>query len=405
MGGGKSSSAITYMNEHRNDKFIYITPYLDEAARIKAGCPSLYFVEPSDKLREYNFKKSLHTQALIDEGRNITTTHQAFKGYTPETLKRIKEQGYVLIIDENVDILESFEYSEHDLNMAVDAGFIKNENGIYSLTDKQYKGKALSDLFRLLKSRELVRIKSAKKETFFYWALPPGLITSFKEVFILTYLFKGQSIRYFLDIYNIKYDFIGIEKIGEKQFRFGKLPGYVPEYISDIKNKLHIYDDRRMNEIGSDFYALSMNWYSKKEDDVETLKKNVYNFFNNINRDIPADKRLWGVYKNEYNAMRGKGYSKSFLTFNAKATNEYRNRNCLVYITNLFMSVSEKQFYQLHGVEVDEDTYALSIMVQWIWRSAIRDGQDVYLYIPSSRMRNLLINWMDTLSAGGDSVE
>ena len=405
MGGGKSSSAITYMNEHRNDKFIYITPYLDEAARIKAGCPSLYFVEPSDKLREYNFKKSLHTQALIDEGRNITTTHQAFKGYTPETLKRIKEQGYVLIIDENVDILESFEYSEHDLNMAVDAGFIKNENGIYSLTDKQYKGKALSDLFRLLKSRELVRIKSAKKETFFYWALPPGLITSFKEVFILTYLFHGQSIRYFLDIYNIKYDFIGIEKIGEKQFRFGKLPGYVPEYISDIKNKLHIYDDRRMNEIGSDFYALSMNWYSKKEDDVETLKKNVYNFFNNINRDIPADKRLWGVYKNEYNAMRGKGYSKSFLTFNAKATNEYRNRNCLVYITNLFMSVSEKQFYQLHGVEVDEDTYALSIMVQWIWRSAIRDGQDVYLYIPSSRMRNLLINWMDTLSAGGDSVE
>ena len=405
MGGGKSSSAITYMNEHRNDKFIYITPYLDEAARIKAGCPSLYFVEPSDKLREYNFKKSLHTQALIDEGRNITTTHQAFKGYTPETLKRIKEQGYVLIIDENVDILESFEYSEHDLNMAVDAGFIKNENGIYSLTDKQYKGKALSDLFRLLKSRELVRIKSAKKETFFYWALPPGLITSFKEVFILTYLFHGQSIRYFLDIYNIKYDFIGIEKIGEKQFRFGKLPGYVPEYISDIKNKLHIYDDRRMNEIGSDFYALSMNWYSKKEDDVETLKKNVYNFFNNINRDIPADKRLWGVYKNEYNAMRGKGYSKSFLTFNAKATNEYRNRNCLVYITNLFMSVSEKQFYQLHGVEVDEDTYALSIMVQWIWRSAIRDGQDVYLYIPSSRMRNLLINWMDTLSAGGDSVD
>ena len=405
MGGGKSSSAITYMNEHRNDKFIYITPYLDEAARIKAGCPSLYFVEPSDKLREYNFKKSLHTQALIDEGRNITTTHQAFKGYTPETLKRIKEQGYVLIIDENVDILESFEYSEHDLNMAVDAGFIKNENGIYSLTDKQYKGKALSDLFRLLKSRELVRIKSAKKETFFYWALPPGLITSFKEVFILTYLFHGQSIRYFLDIYNIKYDFIGIEKIGEKQFRFGKLPGYVPEYISDIKNKLHIYDDRRMNEIGSDFYALSMNWYSKKEDDVETLKKNVYNFFNNINRDIPADKRLWGVYKNEYNAMRGKGYSKSFLTFNAKATNEYRNRNCLVYITNLFMSVSEKQFYQLHGVEVDEDTYALSIMVQWIWRSAIRDGQDVYLYIPSSRMRNLLINWMNTLSAGGDSVD
>lgn len=405
MGGGKSSSAITYMNEHRNDKFIYITPYLDEAARIKAGCPSLYFVEPSDKLREFNFRKSLHTQALINEGRNITTTHQAFKGYTAETLERIKEQGYVLIIDENVDILESFEYSEHDLNMAVEAGYIKNENGIYFPTDKQYKGRALSDLFRLLKSRELVRVKTAKKETFFYWALPPGLITSFKEVFILTYLFRGQSIRYFLDIYNIKYDFVGIEKIGENQFRFGKLPGYIPEYVSDIKNKLHIYEDKRMNEIGADFYDLSMNWYSKKEDKVDELKKNVYNFFNNVNRDIPADKRLWGVYKTQYNTMRGKGYSKSFLTFNAKATNEYRNRNCLVYITNIFMSVSERQFYELHGIEVDEDTYALSIMVQWIWRSAIRDGQEVYLYIPSSRMRNLLINWMNEITSGGDTNE
>lgn len=400
-----TSASIDYMNTHRGDKFIYITPYLDEATRIKTGCPKLHFVEPSDKLREFNFKKSLHTQALIDEGRNIATTHQAFKGYTPETLKRIKEQGYVLIIDENVDILESFEYSEYDLRMAVDAGLIKSENGIYSLTDKPYKGKALSELFRLLKSRELVQVKGANKETFFYWALPPSLITSFKETFILTYLFQGQSIRYFLDIYNIKYDFIGIEKRGDNSFRFGKLPGYTPDYISDIKNKLHIYDERRMNEIGSDFYALSMNWYAKKKDETETLKKNISNFFNNINRDIPADKRLWGVYKSEYNAMRGKGYSKSFLTFNAKATNDYRSRNCLVYITNLFMNVSEKQFYQLHGIEVDEDAYALSIMVQWIWRSAIRDGQDVYLYIPSSRMRNLLINWMNSLSTGGDSVD
>lgn len=405
MSAGKSTAAIDYMNTHRGSKFIYITPYLSEAARIKAGCPSLYFVEPSDKLREFNFKKSLHAQALIDEGRNIATTHQAFKGYTPETLERIKEQGYVLIIDENVDILESFDYSEHDLNMAVEAGYIKNENEIYSLTDKPYKGKALLDLFRLLKSRELVRIKSGNKETFFYWTLPPGLITSFKEVFVLTYLFHGQSIRYFLDIYNIKYDFIGIERFGKNKYRFGASPGYIPEYVSDLKNKLHIYDEQRMNDIGSDFYALSMNWYTKNDDQIEILKRNVSNFFNNVNRDIPADKRLWGVYKSEYNAIRGKGYSKSFLTFNAKATNEYRNRNCLVYITNLFMNVNEKRFYQLHGVEVDEDTYALSIMVQWIWRSAIRDGQDVYLYIPSSRMRNLLINWMDTLSTGGDSVE
>lgn len=404
MGAGKSSSAISYMNEHRDCKFIYVTPYLNEASRIKNGCPSLRFVEPSDKLKQYNFKKSLHAQALIDQGRNIATTHQAFKCYEPKTLERIKEQGYILIIDENVDILESFDYSEFDLQMAVEAGYIKNEDGLFSVTDKPYKGKALSELFRLLRSRELIKIQDGNKGSFFYWALPPSLITSFKEVFVLTYLFHGQSIRYFLDIYNIPYDFVGIEKVGDNKFRFGSPPGYTPEYVKHLKDKLHIYSDERMNEVGSNFHALSMNWYTKNDEQVETLKRNVSNFFNNINREIPAKNRLWGGYKTDYSAIRGKGYANAFLTFNAKATNEYRNRNCLVYITNLFMNVNEKKFYLRHGIEVDEDTYALSIMVQWIWRSAIRDGQEVYLYIPSSRMRNLLINWINNVS-GGDANE
>lgn len=405
MGNGKSQSAITYMNEHRDSRFIYITPYLSEATRIRNGCPLLHFVEPSDKISRYNFKKSLHTQALIEEGCNITTTHQAFKGYTPDTLERIKEKGYILIIDENVDILESFDFSEYDLQMALEAGYIKKDNGIFYATDKQYHGKMFADLFRLLKSRELIQIEDGDKKSLFYWALPPGLITAFKEVFILTYLFQGQSIRYFLDIYNIDYDFVGIEKVGEKKFRFGELPGYIPEYVSDIKNKLHIYDDERMNSVGADFHALSMNWYKKHPEEIDVLKRNISNFFNNVNRGTPANKRLWGSYKGEFNAIRGKGYSNAFLTFNAKATNEYRNRNCLVYITNLFMNVNEKKFYQLHGMEVDEDTYALSVMVQWIWRSAIRDGQEVYLYIPSSRMRNLLINWMNKIASGGDANE
>ena len=52
MGTGKSSAAITYLNEHPDDRFIYITPYLDEAARIKKECPNAHFVEPSEKLRQ-----------------------------------------------------------------------------------------------------------------------------------------------------------------------------------------------------------------------------------------------------------------------------------------------------------------------------------------------------------------
>ena len=131
MGTGKSMSAIRYMNEHPENKYVYITPYLEEAKRIKDGCPNLDFAEPSNKLKQYNFRKSIHTAALIKEGRNIATTHQSFKGYTEETLSDIKQQGYVLIIDENVDVLEKFDFHPDDLQMAVEAGYIEECNGTY----------------------------------------------------------------------------------------------------------------------------------------------------------------------------------------------------------------------------------------------------------------------------------
>ena len=47
------------------------------------------------------------------------------------------------------------------------------------------------------------------------------------------------------------------------------------------------------------------------------------------------------------------------------------------------------------GSKMDLNLYALSEMVQFIWRSRIREGGEVQLYIPSKRMRNLLVRWMN----------
>lgn len=404
MGTGKSSAAITYLNEHKNEKFIYITPYLDEAARIKKSCPTLKFVEPSEKLPEYNHRKSEHTAALIRKGRNITTTHQAFKRYTQDTLNDIRQQGYTLIIDENVDVLEVFDFHEDDLRLAIDAGYVTEQDDVYTLINADYKGNALRELFSLMKSRELIKMTDKDNKSLFYWALPPELLTSFKNVFILTYLFTGQSLHHFMNIYNIPYEYIGIERTENGGYRFGEYPGYTPEYVRRLKDMIHILDSERLNEVGNDYYALSMSWFKKDEENVEQLKRNIYNCVNNIWGNIPADRKLWGSYCGESNKIKGKGYSKSFLAFNAKATNTYRKRDYIAYIANLFMNVNEKKYYQAHGIKVDEDMYALSVMVQWIWRSAIRDGSEVYLYIPSRRMRTLLTNWIENISKGGNIV-
>lgn len=409
MGTGKSSAAITYMNEHVTDRFVYITPYLEEASRIKKACPKMNFVEPSDKIKKYHFKKSEHTAALIKQGRNITTTHQAFKMYSGEMLEDIQNHGYRLIIDENVDVLEKYDCHAEDIQIAINEGYIEEKEGTYELVNENYNGMVFRELFQFLKVRHLIKMDSETKngecEHLFYWIMPPDLITAFKDVFILTYLFKGQSLHHFLEIYNLPYEYIGIQKSEDGKFHFSEYPGYTPEYVKHLGDMIHILDNEKMNCVGDDFHAMSMSWYDKREVDVERLQKNIYNCVNNIWRDAPANEKLWGCFKGYGHKIQGKGYTKSFLTFNSKATNAYRNRRYLMYIVNLFMNVNEKTFYQKHGIDVDENIYALSIMVQWIWRSAIRDGDEIYLYIPSRRMRTLLKDWIKKTSKGGNKVE
>lgn len=404
MGTGKTSAAITYMNQHLSDKFVYITPYLDEAKRIREQCPTLKFVEPSKKLQKFNFSKLKHTMDLVNEGRNITSTHAAFRFYTTEMLSSIKEQGYTLFIDENIDIVEQTEYKEADIEMLVESGYIEERDGVYYRLDKKYEGDQFYEFFKIIESRKLVRFESDDNtEVWYYWSLPPELIKSFKDVFILTYLFEGQGLCNLLKVNDIKYQKIFAGKNADGVFEFLDKFSYIPEYTTRLKEMIHILDDRKLNSIGDSFYALSMNWFSKeRHSGVCQLKNNIINCYKNRWHSKDSE-RLWSCYKEAYGYMYGKGYKKRFLSFNARATNAYKDAKYLVYAVNIFANVKEKKFYRSIGIEIDENRYALSTMLQWIWRSNIRDGGEIYIYLPSRRMRTLLTDWIDSFCQGGES--
>lgn len=400
MGTGKTEAAVAYMNEHDTEKFIFVTPYLDEAERIKNSCPKLRFAEPSDKLKQYNFRKSEHTAALIKDARNIATTHQAFKRYTPETLCSIKEIGYILIIDENVDVLETFDFRKDDITAALDAGYIEENGGVYVAGKKCYKGRLFRELVETIKTRNLVCVKDGTKREMFYWTLTPELLRAFKKVFILTYMFKGQSLCRLMEFNKIPYKYIGVRKEKGKFMFCETDKAYTPEYVSHLKEKVHIVDNGKINLVGWDYYALSAAWFDKNEEGVTELRRNMQNCVNGIWKGVPAKQKLWATFSDKYGRLRGAGYSSSFLVFNARATNAYSDRTHLIYAINIFMNVGEKLFYKRNKIEADEDAYALSTMVQWIWRSAIRRGEDIYVYIPSNRMRTLLECWLEAVSCG-----
>lgn len=403
MGTGKTEAAITYMNEHKEKKFIYITPYLAESNRIKEGCPELHFVEPSNKLSEYHFRKTEHTAALISEGCNITTTHAAFRNYNRDTLAMIRELGYTLIIDESLDILIESQMKTNDIGGLVATGFLESDGTTYRATDKLYDSGKFEDEMKMFRSRDILCVDGQKGQKLYYWALSPELLTSFDEVFILTYLFGGQSLCYFMKANKIPYTYIGVS-LKDGVYRFSDSVDYVPEYTKHIKDLIHIVESPKLNRIGDPPHALSMNWYQRRkageDGELKAVKNHIANCYKHIWKNSPADERMWGTYKSACNKVKGKGYTKSYVVFNERATNSYINKRYLAYAVNLFMNVAERRVYEKFGVEVDQDMYALSTMLQWIWRSAIRRGEEIWLYVPSRRMRTLLKDWMERVQNG-----
>jgi hypothetical protein len=105
---------------------------------------------------------------------------------------------------------------------------------------------------------------------------------------------------------------------------------------------------------------------------------------------------MWTTFISE----RGKlhiGRAKSFVQCSSRGTNAYRERTVLLYLLNLYVHVSLYNFYLSRGIRLNREGYALTNMLQWIWRSAIRDGERILIYVPSRRMRELLQRWMRTL--------
>lgn len=419
MGSGKSSAAITYINENPGSRFVYITPYLDEARRIIDSCPSLNFVSPSKNVPGTGFTKTGHTAQLLAEGRNIASTHQAFKYYTEDMLEDIRRYGYTLFIDESIEAVEEYDGSLGDLGLLVRAGHLQTDGERYWVVDDSYDGEAHRSEFRLLKSRELIRYVNEddeEKESCAFWSLPPQLLECFQDVFVLTYLFSGQGIHHMLMMHNIPYEFIGVAKDRETgAFRFSHETSYMPEAAGRLAEMIHICDHGKLNIIGNNPYALSKNWYKKGRTNVDKIKNHLNTYFRRIMTEHCASERMWGVYSELPNKLAGKGYKTKYVVFNERATNKYSNRTVLAYPVNLFMNASLKSFYNRHGANVSDDDYALSTMIQWIWRSAIRDGKEIYLYLPSSRMRKLLVDWMESVrlqyeqwqasqTEGGDQV-
>lgn len=415
-GWGKSSYAIQYINSLPDDvKVIYITPFLSETDRIRAECPNRNFKQP-DSSRAGT--KSADFIKLIEKEENISSTHALFKGISRDLINLLKAKNYILILDEVMNVVEKLDIykdeniskqekealTKNDVQILMDKGMLVADNtGLISWNSKE----KILHKYAYLKELADRQLLYYLGNDFLIWTFPIEVFQPniFKEIYILTYQFDCQIQAYYYNFFNLKYDVYRVMK-QQGSYYLVKADKLGQDYDSEWKKKIskliNICNHKKLNSVG-DYYkdsrgrtqksALSKSWYENPEN-VKKIKKSITNYFINV-ANCQANLRLWTCFKDNKNQLKGgRACLKNWISCNCRASNEYSNKRCLIYPINRYLNPYYENFFIKRGINIDQDRYALSEMIQWIFRSAIRKGKPIDIYIPSQRMRELFKKWL-----------
>lgn len=388
MGRGKTSAAIRYLMENSDRlPFVYLTPFLSEVSRV---CSSCFVQSPEGRTKLPKFKE------LLRERRSIATTHSLFTFMDEETLDLIERGGYGLIVDESlpmVEVIRNVRASDRELMFSLLA--TSDEEGKVLWKDQNYRG--FMNECRIAANLEgLYNINGV-----LYRVIPPRFFSVFKEVFFLTYMFKGGGINAYLDFFGFPYDVVGIRR-DEYGTYFSDEPDNPPAIdfsglITVAGDPPKSEPDRKLNLCGTADNALSLSWFKhrgKENDGVIRLRHSMVNFVNRYNKRKTKG-LIWTTYEGAQSKIFPDGkFSTRFLPLNTRAVNGFHDCCCVGYLANRYLDPRINDFYQVRGVSVDNDVFAVSEVLQFVWRSAVRNNEPISLYLPSRRMRDLLKRWM-----------
>ena len=383
-GAGKTSYAIEYVNTHPEETFIYITPFLREVERLKKSCPLSKFIEPTNEKRGRKFD---NFHSLLKHSRNIVATHALFRMATQETKDLIEAGGYTLVLDEVMDVLEELPLKRDDLPFLLEQGFAHVDEDNFLIWDKEDYDGRYNDIKTMCINKSLIVVNNCV----LMWTFPVEVFKSFKNITILTYMFDAQIQRYYYDFYGLEYEYHGVRKNEQNHY---ELCEYTKsDTVPSLAPLVNIYEGK-LNNIGDKDFSLTKSWYDKnKKSGIGTLKANIYNYCRNISKAKSKD-IIWTTFKDAKPKLSGDGYASGFLASNARATNEFKDRSVIVYSINKFVQPMLMHFFRVRGIVVNEDRYALAELVQFIFRSRLRIGEHVSIYIPSKRTRSLLKSFL-----------
>lgn len=404
MGSGKTYDAIERMKKYikNGEKFIYITPFLEEISRVMNDLPLGEVLTPLGMEENVNTLSYQMEWNLIDEngnfdlnadktykhknkraqflclaanGENIISTHALFMSLKKEDFSLFKD--YVLILDEVVNPLGVKNIGAKDIQILRKEGLIiiDQETNEVKFIDDDYQDNAFKSVKYLCNNSTVFYLD----KYFFVWIFPIEIFREFKEVQVLTYLFEASFLAAYFKMFNVQYDLIKNES---------------KQKLLEIKSLLNIYEGRA-NHMARFNTSFSKTWCDNvSKNQAKKISDATSNLFKRVFK-TKSSENAYTTFKDCKSKFAGKGYISGFIAINARATNDYKHIKSMAFLGNRFFNPQELSFFRERGITMNEDLWALSELIQWVWRGCIRENRPMNLYIPNYRMRSLLIDWLD----------
>jgi hypothetical protein len=393
-GAGKSTKIFDVMRDGYLDegyKYLYITPFLTEIdERIPKELPELNFKSPVN----VGEGKIDSLKQLVQNGENVASTHVLFGMLTEEIVDILIQKKYRLVIDEAINCvgLLSKEYNVSDTKALIKSRMVlvdREQRNKLSWNEEEYPehdGK-----YALIRRMCSMGMLYSYQDEFVMFEYPPKLLKSLEEVYVLTYLFNGSDMRCWLDLNQIGYTILDNEALGLRSEQ---------EIKSVVKANLSFVSNRNLDNTRQRDGTLSKTWFKNANpEEVKKYKAMMRSCV--VNEKAKAGDVFWTTYKDYESKLAGDGYRRgvnvdmpAYLPCNIRATNKYMDYRLCMYAVNLFKNPTEVNYLKGQGVEPDEDTFALSEAIQFIFRGAIRQGKPMSLLVLSKRVRKLLEDWI-----------
>jgi hypothetical protein len=409
-GTGKTTKLLRDLRPDR--RYLIIVPLLTEVERI-IGEAEVEFFQPIAEDTVTTTKLS-SLIALVESGRNVVTTHKLYSA-----LAQVAEMGmldsYEIIIDEVPDVVK-------DMGTITPQSFVSVYAGDGLVTIDPDGRVRLTDKFKDNRTAYIEALKGGK--TFFeearagclyvledkllFWALPPSLLSTGRSVTVLTYLASGSLLLPYLRKRSIDYT-------------------HDYDLQLDLSFRLKA---RRLIKVYSLPALEGMKWSHTAQNDTKgkaARDKAVSQALANFRkRTIPrvdlgkviltCAKRNWfkkGKGPKEVDSLKTAGYSAKSCMFAAnwlpnttRGTNDFIHCTTALYLWDQHPNPAVMTWLNLREDPSASDRYATTELIQWLYRTAVRRGEEVQIFLAAPRMRRLLTAYLNAedLMPGGLST-